>query len=93
MYEIRTVAVVIGGRVQGVGFRDWTRREAEGRGLAGHVRNRADGRVEAVFSGPPAIVAAMIEACGRGPPTARVDALEVTERTERPTTGFHLLRT
>ncbi|TXM99864.1 acylphosphatase, partial [Methylobacterium sp. WL122] len=39
MDESRSVAVVIVGRVQGVGYRAWTQREAEARGLSGHVRN------------------------------------------------------
>lgn len=92
MDEIRNVAVVIGGRVQGVGYRDWTVGEAKRRGLNGHVRNRPDGRVEATFSGPPDAVASMLDACGRGPVLARVDGVEVTETAERPAAGFHLLR-
>ena len=47
----RTVHVMISGRVQGVGYRAWTAREAERRGLSGWVCNRRDGSVEAVFSG------------------------------------------
>ncbi len=47
----RTASVIIRGRVQGVGYRFWTRGEAERLGLAGYVRNRPDGTVEAVFSG------------------------------------------
>jgi acylphosphatase len=68
--------VVIRGRVQGVGYRDFTEREALGRGLAGWVRNRRDGAVEAVLAGPPALVADMIAACRRGPFNARVDAID-----------------
>jgi acylphosphatase len=68
--------VVIRGRVQGVGYRDFTEREALGRGLVGWVRNRRDGAVEAVLAGPPALVADMIAACRRGPFNARVDAVD-----------------
>ena len=44
--------VIVLGRVQGVGYRAWTEREAQARGLQGWVRNRHDGTVEAVFAGP-----------------------------------------
>jgi acylphosphatase len=71
--------VMIRGRVQGVGFRAWTEHEARRRTLDGWVRNRRDGAVEAVFAGPPEIVADMIEACRRGPLSARVDALDVQD--------------
>ncbi|WP_375460541.1 acylphosphatase [uncultured Enterovirga sp.] len=69
------IRVVISGRVQGVGFRYWTGREAGRHGLAGWVRNRRDGSVEAVFAGPAEAVAAMLEACRQGPAGARVDAV------------------
>jgi acylphosphatase len=68
--------VTIRGRVQGVGFRAWTEHEAQRRALEGWARNRRDGSVEAVFAGPPDTVADMIEACRRGPPMSRVDALD-----------------
>ena len=68
--------VVIRGLVQGVGFRFWTEYMALEHGLEGFVRNRRDGSVEAVFASPPEVVAAMIEACRRGPRSARVDALD-----------------
>jgi acylphosphatase len=70
------VHVVIRGRVQGVGYRAFVEDEASRRRLRGWVRNRRDGAVEAVFSGPSAVVAAMIEACRRGPFSARVDTIE-----------------
>ncbi|GJE19188.1 Acylphosphatase [Methylobacterium marchantiae] len=79
--------------MQGVGYRYWTLGQAERLGLDGHVRNRADGSVEATFSGRPDSVASMIEACRRGPDGARVSSVEVTEATETPASGFHLLRT
>jgi acylphosphatase len=72
---------IIRGRVQGVGYRDFTEREARARGLAGWVRNRRDGTVEAVLAGPPAVVADMIAACRRGPFNARVDAIDEREGT------------
>jgi acylphosphatase len=71
--------VVIRGRVQGVGYRMWTEDEARERGLEGWVRNWRDGSVEAVFAGTPEAVDAMIEACRRGPPGARVDAIDQRE--------------
>jgi acylphosphatase len=64
------------GRVQGVGFRAFVEREALKRGLEGWVRNRRDGSIEAVLAGNADAVAAMIEACRRGPHSARVDALD-----------------
>ncbi len=91
MSAARTVAVVISGRVQGVSYRAWTEREARRLGLAGHVRNRADGAVEAVFSGEAEAVAAMIEACRSGPPGARVDGLDLRPHGEAPPAGFRIL--
>src|SRR5262245_60510349 len=73
--------VMIRGRVQGVGYRDFTERAALSRGLTGWVRNRRDGAVEAVLAGPPALVADMIAACRRGPFNARVDAIEERDGT------------
>ena len=71
--------VIVHGRVQGVGFRAFVEGEALARGLAGWVRNRRDGSVEAVFMGEAATVAAMVEACRRGPFGARVDVLHQRE--------------
>jgi acylphosphatase len=68
--------VVVRGRVQGVGFRAWIEYEALKRDMTGWVRNRRDGSVEAVFAGPAAVVAAMIETCREGPPGSRVDAID-----------------
>lgn len=71
--------VVIRGRVQGVGYRAWTEVTALERGIEGWVRNRRDGSVEALFSGPEDDVAAMIAECRRGPPGAWVDAIDQRE--------------
>ena len=71
--------VIVHGRVQGVGFRAFVEGEALARGLQGWVRNRRDGSVEAVFMGEAATVAAIVEACRRGPFGARVDVLHQRE--------------
>ena len=68
--------VIIRGRVQGVGYRDWTRHVARGRGIEGWVRNRKDGSVEAVFCGTPDGVSGMIAACRNGPAGSRVESVE-----------------
>ncbi len=85
----RTVRVEIEGRVQGVYYRGWAVEEAGLRGLDGWVRNRRDGGVEAVFSGRAEDVEAMIAACRRGPPLARVENIRVFEDEPLPNqTGF-----
>jgi acylphosphatase len=71
--------VVVHGRVQGVWFRDSCQREARNCGVSGWVRNREDGTVEAVFEGSPTAVGRLVAWCRTGPPTARVDATEVSE--------------
>jgi acylphosphatase len=70
--SIRAAHVRIEGRVQGVGYRAWTRRTASSLGLDGWVRNRRDGSVEAHFQGPDEAVAAMIARCRQGPSAADV---------------------
>jgi acylphosphatase len=59
-------------------FRDSTREEAESRGVAGWVRNRDDGSVEAVFEGPADAVEAMVEWCRSGPSRADVEDMDVS---------------
>lgn len=90
MTEIRSVLVRISGRVQGVGYRAWTAAEAERRHLSGWVRNLGSGEVEALFSGPTDTVDAMLTACRRGPPLARVDEVAVTPA--EPTSGGFTVR-
>ena len=89
----KTVLVRVEGRVQGVWYRGWAVAEANRLGLAGWVRNRVDGSVEALFAGPEAAVDAMLEGCWRGPPSARVSNVIVrpTDPPERP--GFYPLGT
>ena len=75
----RILHVIIHGRVQGVGYRAWTHHQAELHGLEGWVRNRRDGTVEAVFSGPEERVETMIKACWEGPRGASVQRIEEIE--------------
>jgi acylphosphatase len=73
--------IMVYGRVQGVGYRAFVEREALKRGVEGWVRNRRDGAVEAVLSGPANAVAGVVEACRRGPFAARVDTVDQREGT------------
>ena len=71
------------GRVQGVGFRESMRHEAQRLGISGWVRNRADGTVEAIIvSNDKAAVSAMLEWCRMGPSLARVEKVEQTDTTD-----------
>lgn len=72
---IKRAHVYILGRVQGVFFRAWVSESARRLGLAGWVRNRLDGRVEAVFEGDAEVVKQMVSLCHEGPAHARVDTV------------------
>jgi acylphosphatase len=91
--------IIARGEVQGVGYRAFVEHEALRLGLDGWVRNRRDGTVEAVVSGSGDALAALIEACRRGPPMARVEAVDVEEgdsmllAQRRPGERFSLLKT
>jgi acylphosphatase len=80
--------VWVSGRVQNVWFRDSCVREASAFGAGGWVRNLADGRVEAVFEGPPGAVDALVAWCHDGPPRARVTRVEVREELPTGEHGF-----
>jgi acylphosphatase len=67
--------LVIKGRVQGIGYRDWLVAEAEALGVSGWVRNRRDGSVEAVLYGDMAAVQELLRACRRGPRLAEVEEI------------------
>jgi acylphosphatase len=67
----------IRGLVQGVGYRYALRREAQRRGVAGWVRNRGDGSVEALLQGAAERVAEVVAWARRGPPGSRVDEVEI----------------
>lgn len=82
--------VVAHGNVQGVFFRDSTERKARSRGLAGWVRNRDDGAVEAVFEGAPEDVNALVEFCESGPRAADVQRTETSEEEPEGLSGFEV---
>jgi acylphosphatase len=90
MIPARRVRVVVIGRVQGVFFRASCAREASSRGLAGWVRNRSDGAVEATFEGDPASVAALVAWCHEGPPGASVFDVDVHDEVVIGDHGFRV---
>lgn len=79
----------IRGHVQGVFFRDWTIATARELGLSGWVRNRLDGSVEALASGPANRVEAFIAHCHDGPGPARVESVAIEETDAPDAPGFH----
>ena len=89
----KAVRATVLGRVQGVGYRDWTVAKAAARGLEGWVRNRPDGTVEAMFAGPGPAVDAMIAACRVGPAAARVDRVDLDPAPDPPSGPFRRLAT
>ena len=88
------VEVIVSGRVQGVGYREFARRAAERRGVAGYVRNRADGTVEARLVGSAPAVEAMLADLRKGPFHGRVDRVSVVARgAAAPEAGFVIAAT
>jgi acylphosphatase len=90
---VTTRRLLITGRVQGVGFRDFVLVEAERLGLAGWVRNRRDGVVEVLVHGDVMAIEALLDACRRGPPHARVTGIEQQPAEQIPEVGFRRLPT
>jgi acylphosphatase len=82
--------LVVSGRVQGVWFRESCREQAVGAGVAGWVRNLADGRVEVVLEGPGPAVERVVTWCREGPPRARVEGLEVVAEPVVGERGFRV---
>jgi len=78
MAERARVHLLVSGIVQGVAFRAYTVDEARRLGVAGWVRNLADGRVEALAEGDKAALEGLVRFCRRGPPAARVEDVEET---------------
>ncbi|MFB9650266.1 acylphosphatase [Curtobacterium pusillum] len=92
MTTVTRVHAVVSGTVQGVGFRYWTARKADGLELAGYARNLFDGTVEVEAEGPAPAVDALMTFIRTGPPSATVT--DVTCRTVEPhgdAEGFSIL--
>jgi acylphosphatase len=85
--------LIIAGRVQGVGYREWMVVEAVRLGIAGWVRNRADGTVEALVEGEEGAVEELLRACRRGPRLARVDMIEEAPAEPPAEPGFRRVPT
>jgi acylphosphatase len=82
--------ITVSGQVQGVFFRDTCARRARAEGVAGWVRNRADGRVEAWFQGDPQAVENMVTWCRQGPPRAEVTEVAVVDVEPAPLNVFRI---
>jgi acylphosphatase len=84
--------VHVSGRVQGVYYRATTRDRAREEGVDGWVRNLDDGRVEAVFEGPPTAVESMVEWCEEGSPAASVADVDARHEDPEGLDGFEIRR-
>jgi acylphosphatase len=83
---MNAIRAIVTGQVQGVGYRAWTVRQARRLGVAGWVRNRADGSVELLAAGDATAVETLLDACRRGPPSAFVQGIE-THPADPPPAG------
>jgi len=91
--DITSLIVRVEGFVQGIGFRDFLVMAAQREKLDGWVRNRADGSVEALVSGPTLAVENFVGAATKGPRGARVSAVDLTNSTPPPEKGFRRMPT
>jgi acylphosphatase len=86
---MRRVKIIVAGRVQGVYFRYFTERKAEELGVMGSVRNLDTGHVEIIAEADDATLNAFIHWCHKGPITARVDSVDISElASDTPLIGF-----
>jgi acylphosphatase len=88
MSRMKAMHLLITGRVQGVGFRDWLRGKATQLNLAGWVRNVGHDTVEALIAGETSAVDECLRACRVGPPTAVVDKIVSKIADPPPEPGF-----
>ena len=86
--DITTLRLKVVGQVQGVGYREFAVIEANARSLIGWVRNRSDGTVEIVASGPTKEIEAFVGVCMRGPKSARVSNVELGPAEAPDSLGF-----
>ena len=90
---MKTLSARVTGLVQGVGYRAWAEQAAKARGLSGWVRNRRDGSVEALISGPDDKVDEMLAYLWQGPTACRVERVEATPADHPMQLGFRTLPT
>jgi len=83
---------VVEGRVQGIGFRDFVRRIARQNGVRGWVRNREDGRVEAVATAPAEALERFEADLRTGSPLSRIESVDTSDLDETPFTEFEIRR-
>jgi len=76
---MKAVKVIIYGKVQGVGFRNFVFLHAKKLNIRGYVKNNPDGTVEAVFEGDEDNINKMIELCKKGPERARVNKIDIKD--------------
>lgn len=83
--------IFVSGIVQGVGFRAYTQRVAEGLGLSGWVRNLPDGRVEVLVEGDEEVLCIFVKELWKGPRSSKVERLElIKEEANGPLIGFSI---
>jgi len=85
------IHVFISGIVQGVGYRIWTKTEADKLNLTGWIKNLPDGRVEAVFQGEASAVIEMLKRCRQGPRSAKVNQIESVEEASEEFNDFQIV--
>lgn len=90
MGDSARLTVMVSGQVQGVGFRDWVRQQAEPRGLAGSVTNLRDGRVQVIAEGERDAVAALLTALHGGDAPGSVTDVVESWNEPRGESGFQL---
>jgi len=90
--EFERFRAIVRGRVQGVGFRYFTQREASALGLTGYVRNRWDGTVEVVAEGPRQALERLLARLRLGPRSAYVEEVSVEWGEARGEYGFFHIR-
>lgn len=90
---VRKIKILVSGRVQGVYFRAFTQNKAKQLGVKGSARNLPDGRVEIIAEAKSPTIDEFMKWCDKGPVTARVDHIEITElQSDEALTSFEIIR-
>jgi len=89
---MQAIKIIIHGKVQGVGFRNFVFLHAKKLNIKGYVKNNPDGTVEAVFEGDEDKINRMIELCKKGPERARVDKIDIVDIEINNYQDFRIIR-